>query len=167
MGSRIIVYFGVDECLRVPVLEYAGYDVICCESVGELRETLEQTPKVEAVAFAEELGRPLDEAVSAARERTWAALVLFAHPCSAMGAGEFDCVVASGTLPAHWLGQVKRACEQAIARQQTTPAGKGWSEIARDLRTVRKEKAAPEDQPSGLRDIRQAGRIQATRRRWT
>jgi len=166
MGSRTIVYFGGDECLRVPVLAYAGYEIIRCDSVKDLGEALERTPQVEAVVFAEEKSKPLDEAANAARERSMAALILFAHPCSMSRAAAFDCVVLPGTPPAEWLGQMKQAREQAAARRAGVPMEKTWSDIARDLRTGRREKPAPNEAESGVRDLRHAGRIQAARRKW-
>lgn len=176
MRTRTIVHFGVDECLRIPVLQHAGYGVICCGSLSELAKALEATRGTDAVIFAEESGRSADEAARTARERTQAALILFGHPWSMSREALFDHVVMPGTLPGQWLERIAQEIERAAARAAAATtaiqrrdgvaaAEKRWAEIARDLGSQRQEK--PEGSANGLRDFRHAGRIQRRRRGWT
>jgi len=140
VGAPAIVYFGSDECLRIEVLRQAGLDVIHCASVAELVRAIEETPRADAIVFAEEAEKLLDEAVRAARERTTAVRILFQHAWTTNNVREFDLVLHPGTGPERWLEEIVRTMVQTRegALHKAAVAGKGWGEIARELQTMRR-----------------------------
>jgi len=144
LGAPAILFFGSDECLRGEVLKHSGLEVIRCASVAELVRAIEETPRADAIIFAEERGKELDEAVRAAKRRTGAVRVLFQHPWTVSNERDFDVVVRSGTAPERWLEEIARTVVQSRGNAPQIPAvaGKGWREIARELQTLRARGAA-------------------------
>ncbi len=168
MGVPAIVYFGSDQCLRVEVLQQAGLEVIRCASVSELMGAIEGTPRPDAIVFAEEPGKLLDDAVRAVKERTGVVRILFQHSLTASNEREFDMVVHPGTSPERWLEEMARTVMQTRggAAQRPAAAGKGWGEIARELQSMRRQVSAPGGESgSTMRDFGRMRRIQPGRRK--
>ncbi len=151
MSAPAILFFGSDECLRGEVLRHSGLEVIRCASVAELVRAIEETPRADAIIFAEEHGKELDEAVRAAKERTPAVRVLFQQPWTVSSERDFDLVVHAGTAPERWLEEIARTVVQSRGSTLQIPAaaGKGWREIARELQSLR---ARGSGRPGGRAD---------------
>lgn len=134
MGSPTILYCGNDDCLRVPVLQAAGFRVARCASVTELERRLGEVPGPAAVIFAEGRGDPADAAARLTRQSSRAALVLFRHPAGDSREEHFDLVIDPVTPPMRWLRQL---AEIVLARAGFDEATPGWGQIARDLQARR------------------------------
>jgi len=57
-----VIHFGWDDCYRVQVLRYLGYEVCESESLDELRRNLEGENAVDAVIISEGLPRIIYQA---------------------------------------------------------------------------------------------------------
>ncbi len=158
MGSPTILYCGMDDCLRIPVLQVAGFHVARCASMMELEHWLEDEPEIGAVLFEEARGKPADSAAELARERSTAALMLFRHPAGDSSEKNFDLIIDPATPPARWLQQV---AEILLARAGFAGATPGWAQIARDLQERRR------DLPQESEDSHRGYRIQPKKRRCT
>ena len=55
-----VIHFGWDECYRVQVLRYLGYEVCESESLDELRQNLEGDNAVDAAIISEDLPHTID-----------------------------------------------------------------------------------------------------------
>lgn len=129
MDSATILYFGMDECLRVPVLQAAGFHVARCASLLELERALEEEPEIAAVLFEEGRDRPADAVAEQVRQRSKAALVLFRYPAGESSEANFDLVIDPAKFPARWLQQL---AEIILARMAPR-----WAEVARELQARR------------------------------
>lgn len=155
MGSPTVLYLGADECLRIPVLQIAGFRVARCASVTELERHLADAPAIGAVVFEEERGTTANAAAELARQASTAALVLFRHPAGDSSEAKFDLVIDPATPPARWLQQV---AQLLLAR--TAP---GWAQVARELQARRGDWPANADRPASSRGFG----IQPERRKCT
>jgi hypothetical protein len=160
LGSPTILYYGTDDCLRIPVLQVAGFHVARCASLTELETWLTETPEIAAVLFEESRARNADAAAELARKCSTAALVLFRHPSGDSSEAKFDRVIAPATPPLHWL---RKVAEILLARVASAQAAPGWAQVARDLQARRQD--LPPDEDSGVRS--RARRIQPEKRRCT
>ena len=108
MGSRIL-HFGVDECLRLPVLVQAGYQVDACAlSIPKLTLALEHGAAIAAIVFSEDRGGR-DEAIALARGYSSVPLVLFENWDAAYDPVQFDLVIPVATPPVEWLDRIAAA----------------------------------------------------------
>jgi hypothetical protein len=163
VGEPAILFFGPDECLRVEVLRQAGLKVTHCSSVAELARAIQESQRAQAIVFAEERGKRLDEALQVAKERTTAARVLFQPTWTVSNERDFDLVVYSGTAPESWLADIARTVVQKRGSALEKPAvmGKGWREIARELQSMRKRRSTlNDDSDPPAQNLRGIGRIQ-------
>lgn len=125
--AATVVHFGEDICYRVPVLRSAGYAVEQCDSLEHFSTFLAWNPDV--VALEEEPLIPLRKAISFARARSSASLVLFQHDISATPLEECDLIVPALTAPEEWLDEIAtllersrtiRADSQALVRKSAS-----------------------------------------------
>jgi hypothetical protein len=114
VASRVI-HVGADICHRLPVLESAGYQVDTCDSVRELDDALAGEEQLEAVLISEGLGGGHQDAVSLARSRSSAPIVLFRETQRSVTESTFDLVVPNLVPPETWLADIAAL----IARCQT------------------------------------------------
>lgn len=160
MSSPTILYCGTDECLRIPVLEVAGFRVARCGSLEELQRRLEEAPEIGVVLFEEADGSSADSAAGVVKESSAAARILFRHPAGSSSEANFDLVIGSGTPPARWLQQV---AETLLARAGFGDARAGWAQIARDLQARRRDLPSENEGTAA----RRRHRIQGEKRRYT
>ena len=166
MAAPSIVFFGGDDSLRVPVLTQAGFRVEPCETLAELARVLD-APNLDAVICSEEPGRSADAAAELARGRAGLVLVLFQHPCTASRESLFNLVVSPGTSPGRWLLLIRERIDGLRSHKPPTSsaaAEKAWSEIARDLRALRRGVAGVGDPQDDSRDASGPRRIQLRKR---
>ena len=102
MAARVI-HFGVDQCYRLSVLRRAGYDVDNCGSLIQLCEALDSTGETDAVMVNDSDGSVPSQAISLARSRTSAPIILFPHSIRTYSTADFDLVVPCFTPPEEWL----------------------------------------------------------------
>lgn len=159
MASPTVLYCGADDCLRIPVLQVAGFRVAGCASVTDLVRRLDDDPEVAMVLFEEARGQSADLALELARQRTTAALVLFRHPAGDSSEARFDLVIDPATPPARWL---QRVSELLLARAGFSGAPSAWAQVARRL-DARRRNGLPDEG-----SVRSRGyRIQPEKRRCT
>lgn len=102
MAARVI-HFGVDQCYRLSVLRRAGYDVDRCGSLIQLCEVLEFAGEADAVMVNDSDGSVPPQAISLARTRTSAPIILFPNSSRIYRTADIDLVVPSFTPPEEWL----------------------------------------------------------------
>jgi hypothetical protein len=114
MGVRII-HYGVDDCHRVPVMQFAGYVIAECQSsIAQLRAALQSTQDAGAVVMTGIEDLSPQRAVSIARSRTTAPLVLFPQGTSSIFEPEFDLVVPALTPPEQWLSEMAELIDRTL-----------------------------------------------------
>ena len=113
MAARVI-HFGRDDCYRVLVLRYLGYEVWESESLDALRTNLECDDAVDAVIISEELPYSIEQAASIARQHRAAPLILFCHSEGMLDESRFDRVYSSFVPPDLWVSEtatlIERGC---------------------------------------------------------
>jgi CxxC-x17-CxxC domain-containing protein len=129
MAARVL-HFGQELCAALPVLRSAGYSVEFCRSVPQLRANLETGDQPDAVSMTDEIVCGHEDAVSAARSRSFAPLILFRQtdrdwfpdieydPTEA----EFDLIVPRAAPASQWLSDIADVIAQcrevlALSRQ--------------------------------------------------
>lgn len=111
MAARV-VYFGCDECRRVPVLHMAGYAVDDCPSILKLRSVLQEPGQTSAFLFTGRNEKECKEAVVLARTQSSAPLILFDGPNHAGDESDFDLVIPPLTPPQEWLAKIAATIQQ-------------------------------------------------------
>lgn len=104
--TATIVHFGEDQFVRLPVLRKAGYLVHKCLSVPEFTEYLGINPKPSAIVMAEANASSIERAISLARSRTSAPLVLFPGTRRTNLESRFDLIIPALTPPQEWLADL-------------------------------------------------------------
>jgi hypothetical protein len=134
MSARIL-YLGMDDCLRIPVLKGAGYAIEVCRSEAQLRAALELPASVDGVILSEIDGITSELAVSLACAQCAAPLILFAGRGTRFNASDFDLIVPALTPPTDWLIEIARligdtralppdpARPKPVAQDLSLPAG--------------------------------------------
>lgn len=102
MAARVI-HFGVDQCYRLNVLRRAGYEVDTCGNLIQLREILESKGETDALMVSDSDGSVRSQAISLARSRTSAPIILFPDSIHSYSTAEVDLVVPCFTPPEEWL----------------------------------------------------------------
>ena len=118
-----IIHYGVDDCHRVPVLQFAGYAISDCRSsIAQLRAVLQSTQNAGAVVMTgiEELAP--QRAVSIARSISTAPLVLFPGNASGIVEPEFDLVIPALTPPEQWLSEMAELIDRCFVTRDRTRA---------------------------------------------
>jgi hypothetical protein len=126
----------MDDCHRVAVLRSVGYRVDECASLVQLATALERANGADAVFLTESDNISSEKAISLARERSTAPVVLFSRSAQGEEEYEFDLVIPPLTSPEKWLREVGSLLE--------------WSQVVRDqaraitkqARTLRRETSA-------------------------
>lgn len=109
--AATVVHFGVDICYRLPVLRSVGYAVEQCDSIEHFSTFLAWDPDM--VVLEDEPLVPLRKAISFARARSSASLVLFRNDTATMLVEECDLIIPSLTAPEEWLGEMATLLEQS------------------------------------------------------
>ncbi|KAA6460994.1 hypothetical protein DYQ86_12025 [Acidobacteria bacterium AB60] len=118
-----VVHIGQDHCHRAEVLRNAGYRVEECATLPQLAGW-ERAGTPEAIFLTESEGLSAQEAVSAARARWAAPLILFQSTMQEANGMGFDLVIPPLTSPRKWLRQVRAVVEWsrgARAQVRATP----------------------------------------------
>jgi hypothetical protein len=113
-----IVYFGVDTCHRLPVLQRAGYSIENCSSVLQLDAVLDAGHPAEAVLMTDHDGNLPQDAITLTRSRSVAPLVLFRDSDCSYAESAFDLVIPSLTPPEQWLEQIASLLEESRALRE-------------------------------------------------
>jgi len=102
MAARVI-YFGWDDCCRIPVLRAAGIEVREVKSLDELSAVLQNHEPVLAVLVSEHTDQSAVQAAEMWRRCSRAPLVLFRRSQQAIDEETFDKVYSCLTPPDVWL----------------------------------------------------------------
>jgi len=139
MAARVI-YFGCDDCYRVPVLRNAGYEVHQLESLDELSIDLQQN-QVDAVIVSEDDGQAAGRAITLAREQTTAPLILFRRSAGELDENRLcDQVYWPGVRAEDWLSQTAdliALCRES--RKQSLAIQAQSQQLRREAQSVREE----------------------------
>ncbi len=106
-----VLHIGMDDCHRVAVLRSVGYRVDECASLPQLATALEAANGADAVFLTESDGISPEQAISLARERSSAPIILFRRSTYGMSEDEFDLVIEPLTAPEEWLNDVGSVLE--------------------------------------------------------
>jgi hypothetical protein len=99
-----IVYFGTDNCHRLPVLRRAGYVVENCQSAEHLRGLL-ASGDIDAVLTTDREG-DVPDVVALVRSQSALPLVLFRDSNHSSNERRFELVIAALTAPPNWLAEL-------------------------------------------------------------
>ena len=121
-----VIHFGWDDCYRVQVLRYLGYEVCESESLDELRRNLEGDNAVDAVIISEGLPHIIDQAATMVRQHSAAPLILFCRSEGILDESQFDRVYSSFVPPNLWVLETATLIEKGravreYARLQSEP----------------------------------------------
>jgi hypothetical protein len=104
-----VVYYGIDERARVPVLRSFGFCVEQCASLPQL-EGLLQSPRVDAVLFPEP---PSLQVIDAVQHVSSVPLVTFTSDFSLEGDHRLDLVIPPMTRPDDWLSSIEQFLQRS------------------------------------------------------
>lgn len=149
MAARI-VHIGADTCHRLAVLKNAGYAVENCGTVVQLRAALESDPPPHAVLMTESDQVAPKEAVSLARAKTAAPLILFRDTLRSYADSEFDLVVPVLSSPETWLSEIAAIIARTQELQAQSAALQAESAALRRESVLVREKSRRERQRSEL-----------------
>lgn len=102
MPARLI-HLGSDTSHRLKVLRRAGYHIDACNNLIEFRTALRSDPEADAVLLNDSDGSVPLEAISLARSRSSAPIILFPHIQRVYGPADVDLTVPGLTPPEEWL----------------------------------------------------------------
>ena len=131
-----VIHFGGDDCHRVQVLRWAGFDVHESDSLESLREYL-RGGAVDAIILAED-SRHADQAAAFIRRHTSAPLILFRRHQFEIDERNFDRVYQWLVPPAVWLTETAELIAQSQALRKASAALRLESQALRAK--VRKER---------------------------
>jgi hypothetical protein len=117
---RKLLSFGYDACHRWAVLRLAGFTVIQCDSIRELRERLMGSEAVDVVIMVEDIVSVPPEAIVAARSYFTGPLALFEGRYPTNHHDVVDLCVPILTRPEVWLSQIGGLAEAFLSRPQST-----------------------------------------------
>jgi hypothetical protein len=111
MPARVI-HFGPDDCHRLMVLRSAGYTVVDCQSLGQLRDILDTGEAPDAVLMSDAEDVAPSDAIAVARQHSTQPVVLFRNSHRAYEDLGCDLVVPCLTPPEVWLNEVDALIEK-------------------------------------------------------
>jgi hypothetical protein len=152
-----IVYFGVDTCHRLPVLQRAGYSVENCCSVLQLDAVFDSGHPAEAVLMTDHEGNLPQDAITLTRSRSAARLVLFRDSNCSFAESAFHLVIPSLTPPEQWLQQIASLLEESRLPQEE-------SELLRsEFRMLQQEAIRLRRDAAALREKTRPERVRGAR----
>ncbi len=101
MAAARVIHFGFDTCYRLRILRRAGYEVDECSNLVQFRSALQTG--TDAVMVDDADGSVPLQAISFARSRTPAPIILFPDGRRTYNSDDFDLIVPSFTPPQEWL----------------------------------------------------------------
>lgn len=113
-----IVYFGRDNCFRLPILRSAGYTVETCDSLDQLAIL---ASKAEVVTLGEKPEVPIREVLALTRARSRAPVILFRNDSEAAIPKGIDLLIPALTAPEDWLKQIAGLLQQSRTRRAESP----------------------------------------------
>lgn len=105
MSPRVI-HFGEDTCHRQAVLRRAGFEVIPCSNLIQLRDALAGRDPVHAICVIETVEVLIGKAIRLTREYCSAPIVFFRETNRQYDEAGIGIVVDTLTPPSVWLGQI-------------------------------------------------------------
>jgi hypothetical protein len=117
MAARVI-HFGVDVCYRLNVLRRAGYVISNCSNLIQLGAALDTGADADAVMINDSDGSVPEHAISLARSRTLAPIVLFPNSKRSYPTEQIDLVVPTFTPPQEWLLELANLIVHSRAVQE-------------------------------------------------
>lgn len=118
MVTAAILHVGEDICRRIPVLERAGFDVLCSEqSPAGIAKTCTAGRTFSAIFFQNAFQPVPGPLIDAAMKYSTAPLVLFENPSVDSDITRFDLVVPGYTSPQIWL----KCLQELISKSITLP----------------------------------------------
>jgi hypothetical protein len=158
LAARVI-HFGVDDCYRLSVLRRAGYVIHDCSNLIQLCAALDADAETDAVMVNDSDGSVPEHAISLARSRSSAPIVLFPNSSRSYRTDQVDLVVPSFTPPQEWLLDLANLIVHSRAIQEYSrllqeQSGQLCRESAQAREKSREERA---------RSRREAARNAATR----
>lgn len=139
MASAIILHVGDDVCQRIPVLTWAGFDVLCSQnSTSAIRAVLAEKSAFSAILFNCDQAPPAELTLDEVRGLSAAPCVLFENPAVVCKDSDFDLVVPALTPPGVWLEKLtdlihksRRLCEQAQKLRMDSESVRSQSRLLR------------------------------------
>lgn len=154
MAARVI-YFGDDDCYRVPVLRSAGYEVFQPQTLDELNAGLQKDAQVDAVFVSEDERRTTLGAIELVREHCTAPLILFRRSNIHLQENLCDQVYWPGARPEEWLSdtaeliaQCRESREQSQKLRRETQIVRGQSRWQRARSRMESKHNAPAQKPA-------------------
>jgi hypothetical protein len=120
MATRVI-YFGNDNCHRIPVLAAAGFHVEQATTLAALRIALSSDPLPRIAFFCDHQGRLPHEAIALARAHSAIHAILFRETNLQWNEAEFDLVIPALTPPPSWLDEIAQLLEIPFAEAPIPP----------------------------------------------
>ena len=103
MATATVIHFGTDDCLRVPALRSAGYEVLVSDTLEELKLSLDHGEGVDAVIVSGSQPCCIEKAAALVRQHSSAPLILFRQPDAKHNESRFDRVYSGQVAEAQWL----------------------------------------------------------------
>jgi hypothetical protein len=116
VSTHSIVHYGVDPCVRIPILQHFGFGVTECGSLPDFTQLVRSVP-VDAVLFPEP---PTHRLVNTIHEISTAPLICFAsdltldwdHSLDLLD-HDLDLVIAPMTRPCEWILSFQEILERS------------------------------------------------------
>lgn len=108
-----VLYFGTDECNRVQVLRTAGYSVLECNKIDDLKLALNTSPQPSAVLIR--CSGRCKPAIKIIHTAALAPVIVFPNPDNFEIEESVDLVVPPLTPPAKWLRELAKLIEKSRA----------------------------------------------------
>lgn len=109
-----VIHFGWDDCYRIQVLRYAGYEVRDCQSIENLGEELQCDAPPDLIVISEDDSRSLPQTTAMVRSHTKAPLILFRRTQNMIDESIFERVFPCLAPPELWLSEV----EEVIGKRE-------------------------------------------------
>ena len=148
-----VLHIGVDDCHRVAVLRSVGYRVDECGSLPQLARALERTKGAVAVFMTESDGLSPEKAISLARERSAAPVILFQSSNQETNDRAFDLVIPPLTSPDRWLREVGALLDGSRGMRRNSSPLTPQSGPAGKARIPRRGLDRPTDSEASLSDL--------------
>jgi hypothetical protein len=103
--AATVIHFGWDDCYRVQVLRFAGYEVRDPQSLETLAIELERADQIDAVVLSEDDLGTLQKSVDLVRRHSAAPLILFRRSRRRIDESAFDRVFTWLVRPEAWLSE--------------------------------------------------------------
>jgi hypothetical protein len=153
MAARVI-HFGWDDCYRVQVLRFAGYEVRDPQSLEALVIELERDDQVDAVVLSEEDWGTLQKSVTVVLRHCAAPLILFRRSRQQIDESAFDRVFTWLVRPEVWLSETA----ELIAMNRALPKETEQAGVNAELTRLKARATRREEKPAVFDRVTVRGR---------